>query len=398
MSVAVRWAKITSVVTLCMCIGVGLGCGHRPAKTPESAARKSTMVVSFDPPPDLPPLVAYTPCEAGTLTFNKDIAPIVFEKCATCHHPGEVGPFSLLSYEDVTKRASQIVEVIEKRTMPPWSPLPGYCDFERDRGLSANEIGKIAQWVNEGAALGDPSDFPPVPKFKHGWKYGDPNMIVTMPEPFLVPADSATDVYRKFVIRVPIEETKYVRAFDFQPGNPAVVHHMRLRVDRSSLSRTQDSQDPLPGFDGTMFSGDTEPDGFFLVWTPGYEAVPKRIDAAWTLQKGTDLVLELHLHPTGKEEAVQSSIALYFQPEKPRSHVYAADVQRNDRHPCGNEGADLRRAVYSTRRCDNSCRHAACSFPGKELSILGSSSRWQTYLADAHRRLELQLATRIHVC
>jgi tetratricopeptide (TPR) repeat protein len=121
---------------------------------------------------------------------------------------------------------------------------------------------------------------------------------------------------------VPVEKTQYVRAFDFRPGNDRVVHHMRLRVDRTGLSRAQDQQDPQPGFDGTMFSGDTEPDGFFLVWTPGYEVVPRHADVAWTLPRNTDLVLELHLHPTGKEETVQSSIALYFQPEPPRRQLH----------------------------------------------------------------------------
>ena len=318
MRVACRSAKITyGLTTIFVCLLVA-GCDTPPANT----SKKATHVVTFDPPLELSAPLAHALRPQGSLSFTKDIAPIVFLKCASCHHPGEVGPFTLLSYADVKKRDKQIVEVIQKQLMPPWSPLPGYCVFERDRSLSAAEIGMIAQWVDEGSQEGDPTELPPVPEFSQGWKYGKTDLVVTMPEPFHVPAGSTTDVYRKFVIHVPIDETKYVRAFDFDPGNQSVVHHMRLRVDRSSLSRSQDQQDPLPGFDGTMFSGDTEPDGFFLVWTPGYEASLKRADVAWTLHKGADLVLELHLHPSGKEETVQSSIALYFQPTPPREQMY----------------------------------------------------------------------------
>lgn len=319
---AFRAANIAgSLAAIVMCL-LPAGCGNTAAKVPT----KPLAAPILDPPDDIPPPAAYKLLPSGSLSFTKDIAPIIFQKCAACHHPGEIGPFTLQTYADVKKRARQIVEVTQKQIMPPWSPLPGYCAFEQDRSLSTTEIGMIAQWVNEGTPEGNPADLPPVPDFPQGWKYGKPDLVVTMPEAFQVPAESTTDVYRKFVIQVPINETKYVRAFDFNPGNQRLVHHMRLRVDRSSLSRAQDQQDPKPGFDGTMFSGDTEPDGFFLVWTPGYEALKKRADVAWTLQKGTDLVLELHLHPTGKAETVQSSIGLYFQPDPPSKRLCMAQL------------------------------------------------------------------------
>jgi tetratricopeptide (TPR) repeat protein len=310
-------------LAIACCLGAFIaGCSGQAAKSPKPAAQSAAL----DPPPELPAPPPYAPRPAGTLTFAKDIGPIVLEKCAGCHHPGEIGPFPLLCFADVKKRARQIVEITQKRIMPPWSPVPGYCEFERDRGLSAAEIGMIDQWVAEGTSEGDISELPPPPEFPTGWRYGPPDLVVTMPEAFAVPADAAADVYRKFVIPVPIGETRYVRAFDFDPGNESLVHHMRLRVDRSGLCRAQEEQDPSPGFDGILFSGDTEPDGFFLVWTPGYEAQARRADVAWKLEPGTDLVLELHLHPTGKPESVQSSIALYFQPEPPRERLHMVQL------------------------------------------------------------------------
>ena len=318
--------------TLLVCVVVTIvtgivlsGCHKEAAKVVSKSTEKSQVAVN-GLPPDLAPPSPYVAQPQGTLTFTKDIAPVVFQKCAKCHHDGEIAPFNLLCYTDVKKRARQIVEVTRKRIMPPWSPLPDYCVFERDGSLSVEQIGMLAQWVDEGAVEGIPSDLDPVPEFPSGWKYGQPDLVVTMPEPYEVAADTK-DVFRKFVIRVPIEETKYVRAFDFDPGNRSVIHHMRLRVDRSSISRSQDQQDPLPGFDGTMIPGDVEPDGFFLVWAPGFEAIPKHADVAWTLQPGTDLVLELHMKGTGKAETVQSSIALYFRPTPPSERLYLVELE-----------------------------------------------------------------------
>lgn len=300
-----------------------VGCGdHTEIKSVGKTVSVKEMATHLEPPAEIPPPAAYQPRPVGELTFAKDIAPIFFQKCASCHHPGATGPFPLLTCEDVKKHSSQIVEVIQKRIMPPWSPLPGYAAFENDRGLDATEIGMIKQWTDEGEARGNDDELPAVPEFPSGWKYGTPDLVVEMQESFTVPAESEQDLYRKFVIPVPIKGTKYVRAFDFDPGNQKVIHHMRLRVDQSNFSRYQDQLDPEPGFDGTMFSGDTEPDGFFLVWTPGYEATPKTANVAWTLNEGSDLVLELHLHPTGKQETVKSAIALYFQPAPPTQRMF----------------------------------------------------------------------------
>ena len=92
------------------------------------------------------------------VTFNKDIAPIVFEHCAPCHRPGEIGPFSLLSYDDVRQHATQIELVTERRVMPPWKPEPGKGEFIGDRSLTDAQIRLIHEWVDSGGKEGDPAD------------------------------------------------------------------------------------------------------------------------------------------------------------------------------------------------------------------------------------------------
>jgi len=254
----------------------------------------------------------------GSLTFAKDVAPIVFHKCANCHRAGEIGPFPLASYADVKKRAKQIAQVTGSRFMPPWSPVPGYCQFERDRSLSVGEIGVIAQWADEGSIEGSPSDVPPLPAFATGWKLGAPDLVLTLPEPYELAAD-ANNVFRKFVFRVPINGTKYVRAVDFDPGARKVVHHVQIRIDSSGWSRYQDEHDPAPGFEGKMMAGDRDPAGVMLAWTPGFNA-PLNNGLVWTLEKGTDLVLEMHLFGNGKPASVRPSIALYFTSQPPDTH------------------------------------------------------------------------------
>src|SRR5580698_1360419 len=104
------------------------------------------------------------------ITFNHDIAPIVFRNCAQCHHPGEAGPFPLLSYADVKTHGRQIAFVTSKHIMPPWLPEPGDLKFADELRLSEAEIAMIQTWVDQGEIEGNPSDLPPRPAFSAGWQ------------------------------------------------------------------------------------------------------------------------------------------------------------------------------------------------------------------------------------
>ena len=121
-------------------------------------------------------------------TFNKQIAPLLFDRCASCHRPGESAPFSLLTYADAKKHASQIASVTKSRFMPPWLPDPD-PKFEGERRLSPSEIAMIRSWVDAGAPQGDARDLPPAPKFPVGWQLGEPDLVVRMQRPYtLVPS------------------------------------------------------------------------------------------------------------------------------------------------------------------------------------------------------------------
>ena len=251
------------------------------------------------------------------LTFNKHVAPIIHSNCSVCHRPGESGPFSLLTYEDVKGRAGLIAEVTRVRFMPPWLPEPGAAPFADERRLTDAEIDTIARWVDQGTPEGDPKDRLPLPTWTAGWQLGEPDLVVEMPEAYTLPAGGVDD-FRNFVLPLSLSEDRYVRAIELRPGNPKVIHHAVVLVDRTRQSRVEDAEDPGPGFVGMDRGGEVgSPEGHFVGWTPGKVPFMAPESMAWRLDKGADLVLMLHLVPTGKAEIVTSRLGLFFSTSPP---------------------------------------------------------------------------------
>src|SRR3954466_9602623 len=159
-------------------------------------------------------------------TFAKDIAPIVRSRCAGCHQPGEIGPFSLLTYHDVKRRATIVADVTARRVMPPWKPRAGAGDFADARALTDAELQLLQRWLADGMLEGDAADLPP-PTRTSGWRLRPPDLLVAMDDAFVVKAGGA-DVFRTFVLPIPIDRARYVRAMDFRPDNARVVHHANI--------------------------------------------------------------------------------------------------------------------------------------------------------------------------
>lgn len=260
-----------------------------------------------------------SPARAPIVTFATDVAPIVHEHCAPCHRPGEAGPFSLLSYDDVRKRARQIARVTGRRYMPPWLPAPGGPVFAGERRLTPEQIDTLARWAALGAPEGDAALAPPVPQFVDGWQLGEPDLIVTMTQPYVVPAEGS-DVFRNFVIPVPVGRTRFVRAVEIRPGDKKVVHHANLLVDRARSARRADARDPGEGFSGMDLRIESEvfdPESHFLFWKPGSAPQVEPPGMAWRLDPGTDLVLNMHFQPSGKPETIRAGVGLYFTNDAP---------------------------------------------------------------------------------
>ena len=254
---------------------------------------------------------------ASAQTFSRDIAPIVFDACVSCHRVNGPGPFPLTSYDDVRRRSTQIARVTASRFMPPWKVEPGVGHFVGQRLLSDKEIALIDQWAKNGAPEGDPKETPAVPAFADGWLLGKPDLIVKPEAAYSLPAQE-TDAFRIFAIRIPVTRRTYVTGIEFHPGNARVVHHANIRIDRTNATRRLDEADPLPGYDGLMPRSAEYPDGHFLGWTPGQIAPLVQPELAWTLEPGSDLVVQLHLQPSGAVEEVLPEIGLYFTDRIPQ--------------------------------------------------------------------------------
>jgi hypothetical protein len=256
---------------------------------------------------------------ASAATFAHDIAPIVYEKCAECHRPGGVAPFSLLTYEEVKKRSAQIAAATRAGFMPPWLPEHGYGDFANDRSLTADQITAIAAWVSDGAAEGPVAEIPPPPSFPDGWQLGKPDLVLEAPGAVELPA-SGRDIYWNVIFTPNLPARRWVRAIEIRPGQARVVHHANLLVDRAGSAHLHETAPGkgFPGMDLVIGRSPFDPDGNFLFWKPGGTPHVEPDGFAWRLDPGNELVLNLHLQPSGKKEEVRPSIGLYFT-DKPQT-------------------------------------------------------------------------------
>lgn len=264
----------------------------------------------------------------GTPTFARDVAPILYRSCTPCHRPGQPVPFALVSYQDARRRAQLIAAATRDGVMPPWQPEQSSETFADARRLPPRDVDTLARWASAGAPEGNPADLPPPPRFADGWTMGTPSHVVRFERPYLLDS-SGPDQVHTFVIPSGVLERRFVRAIAFDPGTTQAIHHANIKIDTSRSSRWLDEQDPSLGYEGAGGRGAHFPDGHFLGWTPGQS--PRVTDEApWQIDPGADLVVELHLTPTGKPEQVQPAVALYFTDRQPRLSPYMIRLGRQD--------------------------------------------------------------------
>ncbi|MDB4637867.1 MAG: redoxin family protein [Planctomycetaceae bacterium] len=247
----------------------------------------------------------------ASVTYCRNIAPLIQTRCQNCHRPGQVAPFSLTNYAEVAAHGEMLVEVTQQQIMPPWMP-GSKTDYQLvgERKLTEREREMIKVWVEAGCPQGDEADLPPNPQFSEGWQLGEPDLIVKMPEPFSVPAEGP-DLFHNFVLPIDIPEDKLVAAVEFHPGNKRVVHHAVLFLDDKGAARKLDEATPEPGYSNFGGPGFL-PSGALGGWSVGNTARRLPNEMGRYLKKGSDLVVQVHYHPTGKAEVDQSELGLFF--------------------------------------------------------------------------------------
>jgi mono/diheme cytochrome c family protein/peroxiredoxin len=268
------------------------------------------------------------PVAIGPVTYARDVAPILQDRCQACHRPGQAGPFALLTYADARSHAAMIREVVDEFRMPPWHADPRFGQFANDRSLSAREQATLLAWVEQGVPPGDPADLPPPKTFPKGWSIGTPDLIVATPEPFAVPAEGAVAI-QKFRVRTGLTEERWVQAAEAQPGDRAVVHHIFVYVDKPDPDPTNRKHDwtCLVGY---------APGDMPSVFPPG---VAKRIPA------GADLLFEVHYTPVGRLRFDRSRVGLIFaRGPVTREAITKGIPQRSLRIPPGVSNFEARAA------------------------------------------------------
>jgi len=249
------------------------------------------------------------------VTFDKDVAPIVFANCAPCHRPGEVAPFSVLSYAAAAPHAAEMADETLQHRMPPWLPDPGDYPIVGERRLTANQIAAIQQWVKGGTREGNPADLPAAPVFPGGWQLGTPDVVLTPARAYTL-RPGGDDVYRNLVIHTSLASGVFVRAVEFKTGG-APIHHAVIRVDTSGTMARQEGEDGQAGVDGMAWQAGQDPEGHFIGWAPGRGPILSPDGMPWPLDRGADLIIELHLLPGKQPIDVKPTIALYLTETPP---------------------------------------------------------------------------------
>jgi len=226
------------------------------------------------------------------LTFTKDVAPIVYDNCVSCHRPGEIGPFSMLTYAETRPWVRSIRQAVVNRRMPPWLADPHFSSFKNDRRLSDKDVDAIVAWIDGGAKEGNPADMPKPPQFAEGWAMGTPDLILTMNKPFEIPAKGDIAWVNIPSNEYVFPEDVWVQAIEIRPGNRSVVHHAVAGLV------------PPEGLQGAAEN--------LHLYAPGLDAMIWRDGYGKFIAKGSRIIFQMHYNAIGKATTDQTKVGFRF--------------------------------------------------------------------------------------
>ena len=252
------------------------------------------------------------PPQVGKVSYSGEVATILENKCQNCHRPGQVAPFSLLTYDDAAKHSAMIREAVAERRMPPWHADPRYGHFANDRSLSAQDRATLLAWVDQGNPLGEPKDIPAPRTFAQGWSIGKPDQVFELPEPYFVPAQGVVS-YVYFRVPTNFTEDRWVQAAEAVPGDRSVVHHIIVYLFDPNGSGN-------PGERLTHFCG----------YAPGDAPSIFPEGTAKRIPKGVDLMFQVHYTPTGRIKTDRSKVGFIFSKTKPKREAFTLGIANAD--------------------------------------------------------------------
>ncbi len=356
------------------------------------------------------------------VTFTKDVAPILFKSCAECHKPDDIAPFSVLSFKDVRPWAKSIKEKVVTREMPPWHADPHFGQFENESRLTQSEIDIITAWVDGGAKEGSPKDLPPAPKFESTWEIGKPDVVLSMPNEFELPAKGADDY---IYIRVPtgFTEDKWIQSAEFRPGNRKVVHHAVVFIESPMMFKMAQDQakkdngnvnNPISviqgqrsrwmyldgtvnrtkpeapvtndGCEGNRGGGGGGGSMLLSAYAPGRNADVYPSGTAKKIPAGSNLIFQMHYSKTtGKPEKDRTSMALVFA-KQPVEKMVETLLVVNDLFaiPAGAEN-------HEAKACLTLRRDAELLNYMPHMHVRGKAMKYEAVLPDGKRETLLNI-------
>jgi len=322
-------------------------------------------------------------------TFSKDVAPIIYKNCTSCHRQGDIGPMPLLTYEQTRPWAASIREKVSAGLMPPWHSTDPHGTFSNDRRLSDADKATLVRWASNGAPEGNSKDLPPAPKFTDGWEIGQPDLVLAMDKPFSVP-NTGTVNYQYFQIKTNFTEDKWIQAIEVRPGVRKVVHHILVFVREPGAPpkpafmpvaiaspgdppASDKPHGPQPGFGGGA--------GTLIATTaPGTNAMTFAPGSAVRVKAGSTLLLQVHYTANGTAATDLSSVGFVFAKQEPKQEVHnSAFVNAALKLPPGADNQEVDSAIQF-----NEDSHITALFPHTHLR--GKSWQYTLVYPDGRRQ------------
>ena len=302
-------------------------------------------------------------------TYTRDVAPILYKNCTSCHRPGEIGPMSLLGYANTYPWTKAIAARVSADTMPPWHADPSTGEFLNDRRLDPKDKATLLAWIANGAPEGDPKDLPAPPRYADGWTIGQPDAVVKMGEDYPIPA-TGTIAYQYFEVPTNFAEDRWVTAYEVRPGNRAVVHHvivytklpppaappqraegqparprpqpvLSMPEEQTKIPAGQTGGEPLPEDQRKPLGPNDRPapkglSGTIGGYVPGNGARVYRPGMAMRLPAGSSIVFQMHYTSIGKATTDRTSIGFLFSKEPPKTPLAGTALINGSLHiPAG---------------------------------------------------------------
>ncbi len=326
-------------------------------------------------------------------TFSKDVAPILYKNCVTCHRPGEIGPMSLITYEDARPWAAAIKEKVASGAMPPWHSTQPVGTFANDRRLNAHDRETLVRWASSGAPKGDAKDLPAAPKFANGWEIGTPDVVISMNEPYKVPASGTID-YQMFTMPTNFTTDKWVQAIEVRPGTRAVVHHILVFCQEPGEPRPQAFESTIPKIPARA-GRRSESISLIASTAPGTNAQTFPLGQAMLIRAGAKVVFQIHYTSNGTEAEDRSSLGIIFAKHAPEVEVRnaafsnpmlkipaGADNEEVDSEIQFTENAHVQGLLPHTHLRGKSWEYHVIYPDGRDEAILSVPKydfNWQTY-------------------